>query len=682
MESFLKRFFFSPFPYIIIIPILIISITFSFVQGSLEKYRGKLEKDLAHYLGFMLQIRDLRYSFPDYLTLKDVSFYQTDASGDYQHILLKEIKLKFAVGKYITKRGFSIKKIGFKELDAVFIGYPVLIKESIQKIVKLINSLPKEEEITITFKDMQISFSFRGDLMLCLAADTQVTIGADNVVTGSGSIGIRHVTSFKNIVNKDLISAGELLSFSLVTKFVRDGMLIQNLEFKKQSFSAKLWGELHGDILKINGFSFLGRGVKDDHQEESEYGLADNIKRIAGFKMDEPFEFITKSSGDLNILDISSVIKLKSQGIDIESMDFNINNIPYHIEASLDLAGDYTIRAIASSFKDEPEEKRLLNPKRFDLEILGSLKDKKFNGKLIADYLRITKTKRSPSRFILTFKNLTVGLPQSYGLDINFERLDLQYRVGLNPYEIFLEDFNASFIFERGSPKVVHVDSMIFDGHLKGEARVESFGPPLLADFKFDIQDVSSDLVRSLSRYFCKVYGPLSGSLNFKVYPKFELFGSFVIDKGYLDHLRFFTWLADSFDLPSLYMQNFDSLKADFLVNDEAASLSNININASDLTLTGDFRLQENDLVSSTLSLRLSKALLESSSKLKPLRGIFKKEADDVMFDFKLSGLFDRMNFQWTESPFKTRVREAFPDFIENIIERRIERVIEPRPVK
>ena len=92
----------------------------------------------------------------------------------------------------------------------------------------------------------------------------------------------------------------------------------------------------------------------------------------------------------------------------------------------------------------------------------------------------------------------------------------------------------------------------------------------------------------------------------------------------------------------------------------------------------GYYRLQENDLVSSKVSLELERNLLKSSAKFRPLLKLLGKDASNLKFDFQLSGTTNSLNFRWLESDFKQRLRDSIPDFIERQIEKKVEEILEP----
>ena len=60
---------------------------------------------------------------------------------------------------------------------------------------------------------------------------------------------------------------------------------------------------------------------------------------------------------------------------------------------------------------------------------------------------------------------------------------------------------------------------------------------------------------------------------------------------------------------------------------------------------------------------------------------IFGDDIPMVLFNFQLSGRQEAMNFQWMPSPHKNMIQERIPNFVERIIERRIDEMMAPAEV-
>jgi hypothetical protein len=110
----------------------------------------------------------------------------------------------------------------------------------------------------------------------------------------------------------------------------------------------------------------------------------------------------------------------------------------------------------------------------------------------------------------------------------------------------------------------------------------------------------------------------------------------------------------------------------------DALKFKGILLSSGNVNISGDFAIDKNNLVASYLSLAFSKKLLDESAKFRPVLRIFGEDIPMVIFDFQLAGPQEALNFQWMPSPHKNMIQERIPNFVERIIERRIDEMMAP----
>jgi hypothetical protein len=112
-------------------------------------------------------------------------------------------------------------------------------------------------------------------------------------------------------------------------------------------------------------------------------------------------------------------------------------------------------------------------------------------------------------------------------------------------------------------------------------------------------------------------------------------------------------------------------------MKDDSVSIRKIKLDSPDLKLSGNFNVNAKGLVSSRLTLSLSKNILVHSSKFEPLFSLLDKKSDFLDFDFQLSGSYEATNFKWLDSDFKEKLRVALPGMVKSYVERKIEDLVE-----
>ena len=101
-----------------------------------------------------------------------------------------------------------------------------------------------------------------------------------------------------------------------------------------------------------------------------------------------------------------------------------------------------------------------------------------------------------------------------------------------------------------------------------------------------------------------------------------------------------------------------------------------MSLNAENVNLNGYFNIYSNNRVEGKMYLDLSRELLGTSAKFRPLLNLLPKEASAVKFGFQLSGLLDSMNIKWMESAFKSDSQQVIPESMQRDIEEEIDEII------
>lgn len=261
---------------------------------------------------------------------------------------------------------------------------------------------------------------------------------------------------------------------------------------------------------------------------------------------------------------------------------------------------------------------------------------------------------------------------------MSFEEAAVDYASGNNLYNIFLKDYSCFLNFENNLIRFVDINSGIYDGLLKGEGSIRTNRTPFRASFDINIAGASADKFHNLLPYCAKIYGNLATSqIKYRNYPGLNLTGELVIKDGYLNDIIFFNWLENLLAVPLLSRINFEKLSAKFTIDEEHTSLEGISLESENVGFEEYFTLYENNLVSSKLSLSISKNLLVKSLKLQRLFNYLAKDVSFLRFNFQLSGFFQTMNFKWLESDFKQELQGLLPHQLEQRMESEVEKIIQ-----
>ncbi|MFH1678926.1 MAG: AsmA-like C-terminal region-containing protein, partial [Candidatus Omnitrophota bacterium] len=553
----------------------------------------------------------------------------------------------------------------------------LFLKENIKLILQMLNSIKPERPLKIQIKKARLNIPQEEKPLRYLTLDTTLTIGPNNNLFSFGEIGLDGLTVKNTSPKEDSTAQFYNLNYSLNGILIKEGLIIENLEFKKSELRVKLWGALEKGLLRLNGYSSLSNFFGADETTNNPYGFMDRIKTALMHRGKSGFPIMGISVSDLDVYDFACLIKFNFADISIENLSFTVKDIPFCLKGVFSLSKPQALSLSLASFPNQPIDARLNNPKRIDVKADGTLNKGKFDGVINVEFLRKSRSRDSLENMGSVFKNLSFLYNRDGEIEMLFKKAEFSYASGRNLYNFFLQDFNSSLNMRNKRFKFIKFNSMICDGIIEGDGVIDITQMPLRSYINMRVKGANANKLSGVIDFFSKIYGNLSSQIHFRNYPHPELTGKLTIKDGLLDNMVFFSWLADFFKIPSLKKIKFDALSADFLVNNESAGIDKIYLNNKEITLQGYFTLYENDLVSSKLSLILPKTVLGNSPKFASLLDYLVKDVSAVDFNFQLSGIYQAMNFQWLKSDFKERLQVLLPSWIEKGIENKIEKIIE-----
>lgn len=671
MKNLLPKFF-SKYVFFLSLAFLIIIFLVSLINIFVCSVNDTIQATVSTYLGQAVSIESAHYLPINALILNNVSFAQEDTFVDASAFSIKKIKVLFSLREIILKRNLYITALYAKHLnvDCSKIKFAeIRLKEILDKIYYL----AKDRKMHIGIKDAVFFVPKESGEIFLIRFDSSTDIQQEQVLYSRGRIGFQRCRDV-SFCKKATYSI-EPLDYYFSGQMKEGGLGIESLELQREGFYLKLWGEVERNTLVLDGITSMEE-TPDRAPSSSAKRIRSTLGRILSSRIKPHHQIIGKSTAALKIFDLHCQARILATGITIDEVNFSIHNIPFAMQGHISFVGTKGLQVKISSFPDQPSQKRMGNTKKLDIEITGTLRKEKFNGRLLVEYIKATKTKKTPQRVETVFKGLGLSVPGKGLMAMLFDEAQFYYRAGDNEYELPFSNGTVSFDFADKRFKTAKFSSGIHDGFLNGDGIIDISKIPFRSSFNLAINDVSANKLRSVSAYFLRVYGSFESVMNYRNYPDSALKGKFIVRDGYLDNLLFFRWLSGFFSIPALQKVNFSQLSSYFLVSDGIVALEDIDLDAQGVTLAGFFRLYENDLVASKLSLALLRGPLSTSPKFRSLLKLLGEDIASIDFDFQLSGLFNAMNFMWLETDFKRRLQDSIPGFIERGLERKIEDAI------
>ena len=533
--GYLPRSSFRLLLFSLLILIIIIVVASSLVNNSLENSKGKIEQNLSSLLNQKLSIESISFLPPNLIILKNLSIHETGQQRQSCPLFIERVKCRFSLLLLISRRDIIITKIDFNKPN---IDFP-FIKENIKAIIEILNSLTQEYTLNMLIEKARLNIPNKGSPMRWIILDATSTIKPDKSFFSSGSIGLESFFAINNLNRVGFIPKITSSDYSLQLFPTKDGLIIENFEFKSLQFYVKLWGALVKNVLKLNGHLSVSNLFGDDELTTSTYSVMDKLKKILLNRGKDHSRLMDTSIYDLNIYDLDCVVKLDLPSIYIEDLTFSLKNMPLRLEGTILLQPPHTLDLQFSSFPNQTPKVRLSNPERFDMNAVGAIEKGKFSGKLGIDFLRRTKSKEYLESVETTFQDLTFSSTRHEKMRMSFKEATLAYTSGSNLYDIYLKDFNALFDVENNMIRFFKVDSIIYDGILDGKGVSDITQIPFRNSFDIKIKDVSANRLHGLLPYGSKTFGIFSSLIHYKSHPSSKLTGELLISDGLLDNVLF-----------------------------------------------------------------------------------------------------------------------------------------------
>ncbi|UCC94884.1 MAG: hypothetical protein JSW40_08750 [Candidatus Omnitrophota bacterium] len=671
MASYLRKYLIKPSLFISSILIILTAGVTLLVNIFLVFYNQSLTEQVSDFLGRKVSIGSAVYLPPNLIVLKKVSICK-DASGSSEILVsIEKIRSAFSLGQFVQKKNVTITNLSLINPRGDYSKCVSFLTENFEQIIEFLMSLPREEVFRFIVNSGRLRKVSQTGLMRNLVIDATLKIRGD-LVYSHGSL---YMESIPESLQK---SKPKPLHYRVSGSFLEDGFEVGELEFGQADSYAKLWGTLEQDILKLNGFLSIAHVFDASYPQEPTFDTIDKL-HISFLRRRSIARLAKSSASRLNIFNIECEMYLKLPEVEIENITFSVNDVPFRLQGIIVFSEPVAIDLTCSAYPDQksvPEVPTATTTGDFTVHAQGEFHEEKISGKLDVIFPRTVKEKKVLEEAKITFKNLTFHFLEKQLLNMQCEEAFTVYNAANGTHELLFKDFHALFDPNDTRFKFVYFNSTLYDGFLEGEGYVDLAQKPTRFICDLVIKDASSNNLSVILTHLSQVYGTLYSRIHFRSYPQSHVKGTITVQDGYLDDFEFFKWLADFFRIPSLHKVYFDTLSVNFLADDNVGQLENINLDSQDVTLEGYFHVYVDDLVSSKLSLGLSRETLATSPKFRPLLRILGGEFSRLDFDFQLSGLLDRMNFKWLESDFKRRLQDSIPDFIERGIEKKVEGAI------
>src|SRR3989338_6018650 len=697
-ESYLLPFrnrFLSWAVIILVLFALVVSIVFNILLG-LNK--AKIIHAADTLISDRLDVGYMAYVFPNIVVIKNAVIVPSDDLDPARVVKFPTVTAEFSILEFVLHQNVAVQKIKFHS-PYIHHGYfSDFLKRNGKQLLDFLLQLPRVD-FRVSVKDtlwdftvgagspdyVQLNFVF---WMKKDAVWVQGTARKDKYVYAP-----KHKTRWPRQDPAGVLrgwqrqAVGLPLEFDFQGIWAGEGLFIDQLSLARKNIYLKLWGGLFKEKLQLNGFSFINTYPDEEYKIVKSAKQSDRIREYLR-TVPKPVPVDHFQDKDLYIIDMDCLARISLPRVDLERLNFNLNDVPVTVKGALlfnePFSADLDIGLDPARSKNFPVK----NLNKIQWHMAGASDGKVFTSD---SDVRVSFDKAKNPNFPIekidsSFKGLRFLLDQYARPSARLSRAETTITVGEDIHKLTLENAVISLNALNRTLRLVEIKSPFYGGKLAGKVwltigqAVPKIDVPSTLGIKVDGTVALSDGdVRQLDELFfdfARAEGRLFGRVHLTSVPRLNLDGQFDMYNGRLKNFAFFQWLADTFNLPSLQQVDFKQVSSGFTADLDALKFKGILLSSENVNISGDFAIDKNSLVTSYLSLAFSKKLLDESAKFRPILKIFGEDIPMVVFDFQLAGRQEALNFKWMPSPHKAMIQERIPNFVERIIERRIDKMM------
>lgn len=660
---------------ILVLFVLVVSIIFNILLG-LNKTKFV---DAANTLiSDRLDVGYMAYIFPNIVVIKDAVLVPNDDLDPALVIKLPTITAEFSFLEFILRQNVVVQKIKLYSPYLHHGYFSDFLKRNGKQLLDFLLQLPRID-FRVSVKEALWDFTVGAGSPDHVNLNFVFWMKKDTVWVQGAARKDKYVYTPQHKTRWQRQAVGLPLEFDFKAVWAGEGLFIDQLTLARKNIYLKLWGSLFKEKLQLNGFSFLNTYPNEEYKIVKSAKQSDRIREyLRKVKKSVPVDHFQDK--DLYIMDMDCLARISLPRIDLERLNFNFNDVPVTVKGTLLFNEPFSADLDIGLDPARSKNFAMKNLNRVQWHLAGASDGKAFtsDNDIHVSFDKAKNPNFPVEKIDSSLKGLRFLLDQYARPSVRLDRAETTITIGENLHKLFLENAVISLNALKNTLRLVEVKSPFYGGRMAGKFWLTTGQAGPKVDGTITLNDVDVHQLDELFFDFAKAEGRLFGRVHLTSVPRLDLNGRFDMYNGRLKNFSFFQWLADTFNLPSLQQVDFKQVSSGFTADMDALKFKGILLNSADVNISGDFAIDKSSLVTSYLSLAFSKELLKESAKFRPILKIFGDDVPMVVFNFQLSGRQEAMNFQWMPSPHKNMIQERIPNFVERIIERRIDEMMAP----
>ncbi len=590
------------------------------------------------------------YQFPDKFILLNLSIDEKSKEKG-RFFISHRIDLNFSVPQFLIHHNLVIKKIVVKKADVdpypflSFVGFDVM--EYLKHM--------KRHDIDISIE--QAFYQWSPHLPRWVF-QTTVRVRGDSL-KGKGFIrkvyekGSKKEPPFTFDIKGSLADEG----FTLTQLFINQGYT-----------HSKFWGHLVDNSLWINGYC-LRKNIKVNPISSKFQEMLVSIQPYVPFIKVHSNK--TLERGNVVLSDMGMLAHIDKEGMQIKRLFLNSEDIETTIVGDIDMRHqNYALNIRADFGKNNIYAGKV----RYIIsDVKGSYSESSLNNDAgINIFFKPNEDSDQLSQLDLDVKNLKMNFLLYPYCFFGFQEGTVKYKNEPFDLAIPLKKTAGYMNFTKKDSPQGRLQTHLYDGSLSVRMGMDLVNAPHMKT-RLKLKNISlAELTENIFN-LSVIKGFLDSEMIIQSNPMLNATGRINVENAEVTEGHFVQKGSDHFKITSDGTLSIEKASTGLAYDGKNVKLTDIQLDVDDLKLRGSLVLKEDVTLNSRFSLYLTKRFIQNSKYLRS--GLSRAGSEDpVQFDFKVSGYASSPNFEWADTDAKRQIQTRLPDFIERIVDDRIQR--------
>jgi hypothetical protein len=617
-----------------------------------------------------IKITSAGYRFPHSFVIKGIHINADNLIYQTPIIFIPKLKLSFSVWNLLLLKQFEIQRVTVHKPTVYARRINNLLMD--QELIKKFHSVPgSQQSCHIHLQQVKWIQHETPARKNYVVLDYRLNFVKDHL-KGYGDIKV--LTNVYDVAKKALVDSQQVMKFkSHLDGFTtEDGFFLKEIALTNDDRELYFWGSVFTDTINLKGKVIEHVYIEDHVGASSQERQKSKVKQLASL-----FKEKTLLKSNEKWLRLDSQFHLHADRIVFDQMRFSFDDYPVLWKGQARFSDPLYIQGILSHTpRTESVVSRKIESTQHFIE--GHYGNKQFTGswRTAVTLAEGARGKRKIGQVGIDLQRAKVILTDDNDVQVSAKTGSVFALVKDRVDRLELGDFRFDVDVRGISKAKAQVSADVYGGQLTGGLDLNFVQIVPKISGQISLANVNLDNVQRFVYDLSHLTGQGEADFAFSTYPGFDAQGQVDIRDGSLERNPWSDWVAQYFDLPAFRHIDFEELSLSYQFQPEFYRLRDIRIRSEHINLIADFRMNDQDLLSSHFSLDVGRPVLSESSNFRALLKRLGNDVPSVSFDFRLAGSPDLIHFEWSETDMKEKIKGKIPRFIQRRIEREIEKLI------